>query len=99
MRLIYPVRITNTGTLADSYTLETTGNTWAMAFPAQVGPLAAGASVDLAVTVTIPPDALGGAADIATLRIISDGKGSELDAVELTTETHWKTVFLPLIRR
>jgi len=97
--ITYPLMVTNTGSAGDTYTLAAAGNAWAMNYPAQVGPLAPGESLGLTVTVSIPADALGGAADIVDFSITSQGSGMLVDRAELTTVTHWKVLYLPLVWR
>jgi uncharacterized membrane protein len=56
--LTYTVTITNTGDYTDTYDLvksDTEG--WPLSLPSSVGPLAPSTSVDVALEVTIPPDA------------------------------------------
>jgi hypothetical protein len=97
--ITYALQITNTGNISDTYQLTATQHTWMMAFPAEVGPLAAGASAAVTVTVTIPPDSNGGMADIAVLTVSSLGSGIPVDAAELTTVVNHKMLFFPFVMR
>ncbi len=59
----YSLHATNTGNISDTYTVTHSGNTWATMVPGTVGPLVAGASTAVPVTVTIPADAGSSATD------------------------------------
>jgi hypothetical protein len=93
----YSLQLTNTGSLADTYSLAIANAAWITAFPAEVGPLAAGSSTQVDITVSIPPEAAGGAADVAFLAVFSAGSSALVDAAELTTVVNWKIVYLPQI--
>jgi hypothetical protein len=95
----YTLQLTNTGSLPDSYYLSISDHAWATEFPTQLGPLAAGASMEFTVTVSVPPEVAGGAVDIAALTVVSAESGARVDESELTTVVHWKVVYLPLIRK
>jgi hypothetical protein len=97
--ITYSLQLTNTGNLTDTYHLAISHNAWATIFPTEVGPVAAGTSTEITITVTIPPNAVRGAADIAALTVVSGGSGAPVDVAELTTVVSWKMLYLPLVRR
>jgi Zn-dependent metalloprotease len=81
----YTLHVTNTGNTADTVTVTVAGNAWPTAAPASVGPLAAGASASLVVTVTVPVNAAGGASDGATVTATSQGDPGQSASSTLTT--------------
>lgn len=97
--ITYSLRLTNTGSLTDTYHLAMSHNAWTIIFPAEAGPVAAGAGMEVTITVTIPSDAVGGTADIAALTVVSGGSGAPVDVAELTTVVFWKMLYLPLVQR
>ncbi len=97
--ITYSLELSNRGSLADTYDLSVADNAWATDFAAVAGPVAAGSSVEVTVTVTIPAAALGGEADIAALTVVSEGSKAPVDTAELTTVVLWKLLYLPLVLR
>ena len=67
----HTLTVTNTGNTADTYDLSFAGNTWVVDLPVTSIELAAGASADFLVNVTIPADALDGAMDMVTVTATS----------------------------
>ncbi len=95
----YSLSLTNNGILADTYHLSMSNNAWETFFPAEVGPLAAGDSTEVRITVHVPSEAMGGSADIAILKVTSEGNNAQVDVSELTTVVKWKVLYLPLVQR
>lgn len=93
----------NTGNIAASFNLAASGNGWTTTVPATVGPLAAGASQNVTVSVTIPASALGGSTDVATITVVSQADGTKKGTAILTTTATATTVkpkiYLPIIRK
>jgi len=83
--MIYTLSVTNTGNASDTYTVTITGNAFVTSAPASIGPLAAGASSTLNVTVTIPAGAAGGASDVANVKVTSRGDPAKFANSTLTT--------------
>ncbi|MHC4618927.1 MAG: DUF11 domain-containing protein, partial [Planctomycetota bacterium] len=81
----YTLWVTNTGNCADTFTLSKSGDTWTTVVPASVGPLAAGASATVAVTVTVPGNATVGSSDTVTISATSQGDGTVTGSSALTT--------------
>jgi hypothetical protein len=81
----YTVTISNTGTVADTYLLASSGNSWPTAVSALSIAVAAGASGQFGVTVAIPADALAGSTDSTTVTATAQGDSSATDAATLTT--------------
>jgi uncharacterized membrane protein len=82
----YTLTISNAGNSTDSFSFDASGNDWVVGLPLTVT-LAREASVDVAVTVTIPADATGGAVDVATVSATSVNDPSATAAFDLTTLT------------
>ena len=95
----YSFQLTNTGSQPDTYSLNIANAAWETVLPAQVGPLAAGSSAPVTITVSIPPAAQAGAADVAALAVFSQGSAARVDAAELTTVVNWKMLYLPQMHR
>jgi uncharacterized membrane protein len=95
----YTLRITNTGNVADTFTLSKGSTAWTTEVPGSVGPLAAGAGVDVEVVVHIPSGASGGATDVVSITATSQGDGSKSISTVLTTTISTHKVFLPLVLR
>ncbi len=83
--IVYSMDVTNTGNVADSFTLTVDGVWAATVDPATTGSLAPGAIATFEVSITIPADALGDASDIATVTATSVGDDSVADTATLTT--------------
>ena len=98
----YTVSITNDGNISDSYTLALSGNTWVSNLSQSTINLAAGTSATFQVSVVIPPDATNGEMDIVSVTATSQGDGSQMDTVDLTTTAEIEppddyTIFLPVV--
>lgn len=78
-------RVTDTGTTADNFTVTLTSAGWQTTAPTRIGPLSAGATAPLPVTVTIPTDALSGASDRVTVTATSAGDPSRSARATLRT--------------
>jgi serine protease AprX len=83
--------ITNTGMATDIYTVTLTGEHWQTTAPETIGPLSAGESASLPVTVTIPAGALPGASDGGTVTVTSTGDPAR--SAEATLITTADTVY------
>ncbi len=92
--VVYTLTVTNTNNLADTYTISLTGQSWQTTAPAQVGPVAPGASATFQVTVNIPANALNNNTDAVTVKATSQLNSSQSDSAGLTTtaQTDWVTV-------
>lgn len=84
----YPLTLTNAGVLTDTFTLQVSGNTWAVDAPQQVGPLPAGESATFPVTVTVPGNVVGGTLDTAVVEVTSQGDHSDRAEMRLNTTGH-----------
>ncbi len=72
----YTLLVTNTGPLINSYNIQLSGNSWQSgAAPTALGPLNPGQAQEFYVSVLIPLDAEGGAADSVTATIYSQTPG------------------------
>jgi uncharacterized membrane protein len=80
----YTLALTNNGNTTDTITLAYTGNLWAVNLPQSSFDLAAGASVNVTVEVTIPADAVAGEFDAVTITATSEG-GLEVVSALTTT--------------
>jgi uncharacterized membrane protein len=81
----YTVWITNTGNAVDSYEVAASGVWTTTPETGVVGPLAAGESAGLVVTVSVPLDALPGEADTAEISLSSQGNPAQTQSASLTT--------------
>ena len=81
----YNLTVTNTGNVPDVFNATVTGNAWPTPVPAPVGPLAAGASSVVAVTVNVPAGAVIGATDTANVTFTSVGDPTKSASSTLTT--------------
>ncbi len=82
----YHVTVMNAGNgPADSFDLSVSGNAWTTTAPATVGPLGAGDSATVDVTVEIPSGAAPGDSDVAVLTATSQGDPGVSDSASLTT--------------
>jgi hypothetical protein len=100
----YTLTITNTGNVADTFSLMATGNEWDVDLPDDVE-LGAGESATFTVEVTIPMDAEDGDMDTVTVTATSMGDPDESASSELTTtaevepEPEGTVLYLPFIIR
>jgi glucose/arabinose dehydrogenase len=92
----YTLRVTNTGNVSDTFDVAASGNAWPTTPLTPLGPLAAGASASVAVTVSIPATAVGGEADVATITVTSRGDDTRWATATLST-TARHTLFLPIV--
>ena len=82
----YSLLITNTGNLAESFTLGLVGHNWTVSGPAQVGPLAANTgSATVKVRVLVAADAAAGATDPLTVTVTSPADAGATAQLLLTT--------------
>jgi len=81
----YTLDVTNTGNVAETFDVEAVGNAWAVSLPAAVGPVAAGATVQLSVDVTIPIGVVSGDSDMVTVIVASQVDNAQWDSSDLTT--------------
>jgi uncharacterized membrane protein len=83
-RVIYPLRVINTGGFPDTFTVTAVGGWPVEVNSSQVGPLEANQAEKITVTVDIPADA-GDAIDITNLVVTSWGNPEVSDQSILTT--------------
>jgi len=81
----YILTLTNTGTVPDTFDLSLSGAAWTTTVPPTGGPLNAGASQEITVTVNIPTDVPNGASDTATISAVSQGDQTAAATSVLTT--------------
>ena len=88
-------------TYTDTFNLSFSGGSWSVDLPASVGPIAAGGSADVVVTVTIPTDALDGDNDLVTITVTSQANATTQAVLDLTTSAYSPSallkVYLPAI--
>jgi len=94
----YTLQVTNTGNISDTFDMTVSGNVWPTTVPPPVQ-LSAGDSASVDATVYIPPNALDGEADIASITTISREDNSKWATVTLTTTAINYKLCLPLILR
>jgi glucose/arabinose dehydrogenase len=84
--LNHTLRVTNTGNAYDAFDVSIGSSRWTTAVdPAVVGPLEAGTDADVVVGVSIPADAAGGATDVVTVTVTSQGDPTATADAVLTT--------------
>ncbi|HWQ84957.1 MAG TPA: hypothetical protein VN363_10345, partial [Anaerolineales bacterium] len=83
--VIYNLTVSNTGDVSDTFSLASAGNTWTTLLSTSSIPLAAGASGDFTVSVSIPDGASGGESDMATITATSQVDPTITDSAVLTT--------------
>lgn len=81
----YSLTITNSGTVADSYSLTIGDNSWPTVLSAPTVTVPTGGSVQFGVSVTIPSGARATEADTVTVTATSQGDGSKRATSTLTT--------------
>jgi uncharacterized membrane protein len=84
-QISYVLTVTNTGAASDSYTVAVTSTFSAQFAPANINNLPNGASTTVAVTVTIPVDALAADVNVADVVISAQGAPGVSAAAALTT--------------
>ncbi|MCB8945535.1 MAG: M36 family metallopeptidase [Ardenticatenaceae bacterium] len=77
--------VTNTGNVADSFTLAATGNGWATTLGTTAVTLPPGGSSSVTVSVDIPADVFGGEMDVATITAVSQSDAGVSDTAIVTT--------------
>ena len=98
-KVVYTLAVTNSGNLADSFDLAATGQTWATTLSSSLVNLGPSASVDVTVTVDIPPGAADQDADMVTIKATSQGDSSKEDTAVFTTISTGQPagIYLPII--
>ncbi len=84
--------VTNNGNFEDTYNLSFAGNTWVTALSQSSVTLAAGASVNIAMDVTVPADALPAAMDSVTVTAVS--VADPLVTESVVANTYANTLYL-----
>ena len=82
--VVYTLTVTNTGNLADTFDLSTSG-TWTATLSQPTVSLAAGASTTFTVEVAIPSGAIDGEMNATTVTATSQNDATATDTTELTT--------------
>lgn len=93
----FTLHITNTGALADAYTVTVAGSAWLETTPAVTESVAPGDGVELSLSFAIPAGALDDQADIARVALVSQGSGGQLDESTLITVADWQKFYLPVV--
>jgi hypothetical protein len=88
----YLFDVHNLGAITDTFDLTVTGSAWPVGLPHMVGPLPAGGSQDITVTVSIPPGTPIGTWETARLRLSSTGDISKVVTSTLETSVTSSTV-------
>jgi uncharacterized repeat protein (TIGR01451 family)/fimbrial isopeptide formation D2 family protein len=102
-QVVYTLRITNTGTIPDSFTLSAPpagSYQWPTQIaPGSTGTLPAQGAATAQVTVSIPSAAPLVASDVFTVTATSNGSSSVHNSVTLRTSTLIYPIYLPLIKK
>src|SRR5262249_43164723 len=93
----YTLKLTNNGNVSESFDVEITGSNWAAAADADpIGPIAAGASAELHVTVQVPAGETSGSSDTATVTVKSFAGSAQASATLVTVvDTVFGTMITP----
>ncbi len=83
--LTYPMTVTNTGPVEDSFLPNVSGNAWVVNVPASVGPVEAGGQTTFDVQVQVPDGVSPGAIDQVVVQVKSKGDRSQVDQATFTT--------------
>jgi len=81
----YTVQVSNLGNVSDTFDVSVAGPAWPTTAPASAGPLTAGTSASVDVTVDVPLDGMGGEVDTAVITFTSRGDGERSAGATLTT--------------
>jgi carboxypeptidase T len=82
--VVYTLTVNNIGSFDDTYDV-TVSSIWDYNSPTTIGPVTAGDSAQLLISITIPPEAMDGEADTATVTVTSQGNDTVSDDSQLTT--------------
>ena len=80
----YHLLLTNLGNGLDTFTIQVSG-TWTVTAPVSVGPLSPSSGEEITITVSVPPAAQPGDADISTIIATSQGDPDQSAQSILTT--------------
>ena len=98
--ITYTLRLTNTGTLSDSFALQASDNGWLTTLStSNVGPLSPGAGAVFSATVTAPPDATPGSTHLVTVTATSmaDPRPLPASATAQLRALALRVLYLPLL--
>jgi uncharacterized repeat protein (TIGR01451 family) len=95
----YTLQLTNQGNITDTFNLTQSGASWTVALSDVSVELAAGASTEVTVSVTIPANAADGASDTVTITATSQSDEEVTATSTLTTTAEWYRIFMPLIMK
>lgn len=95
----YTLTLTNSGDVADTFSLAASTSTFATTLSTSSVALAAGASTTVEVYVTIPAGAADGDDDMVTITATSQGDPGESAASTLTTTVEWLKLYMPVIMK
>ncbi|MCP4358835.1 MAG: S8 family serine peptidase [Chloroflexi bacterium] len=98
--LTYTVKISNTGSMADSFTLSLSGETWTSNLSTTNVTLGAGEMTTVMVTVVVPAAAANNDTDTVTVTATSDTDATATATLDLTsTAAVGYTIYLPTIMK
>jgi uncharacterized repeat protein (TIGR01451 family) len=83
--VIYQIPITNTGQAVDSFSITLSGNNWPASAPDTLGPIGAGETGVLQLTVGLPVTTALALADTVTITVSSAGDPAQRATLSLTT--------------
>jgi hypothetical protein len=83
--VVYTIRVTNNGDFVESYTISTGAHAWQVSLPPTLNNVATGATVELQVTVTVPPATPIGQFEQLSVTVRSSSDPSAVQTVTLTT--------------
>lgn len=95
----YILTITNTGNVVDYYALDVVSD-WAFTAPTEnIGPISAGESMQVVITVHVPQDAGLGEQSVAQVTATSISNPTAADTTSLTTTAVYYRLLVPLVMK
>ena len=99
IQVTYVITITNTGDYTDTFTLGSSGVWTSGLSQSSTGPLGAGKSMAVTLTVMIPGSAGNSSSDLTTVTATSALDATVSSSAQVTTTAIWRTLFLPMLAR
>jgi hypothetical protein len=94
--IFYQLKITNKGSVADTFDIVAKGNAWPTVVPAAIGPLGPGKSRKVDLIVSIPANVAIGAVDIAAIKVTSQANPTKTVTARFVTAAGPYKQYLPL---
>ncbi len=92
----YSILVTNNGDFVETYNISAGAHTWTVSLPSAINNVAVGATVELKVTVTVPPGTPPGEFEQLDVTVESAGDASAVQTVQLKTISG-RPIYMPLM--